>query len=209
MAQKSQDDLDAHFQEQMQFLYASAKVYDEGLQIEAVRLATIFRTLLHDGPASSKSLLAQMGVKQQLRYANTGMTIPDNGDFVGTVLAPIRVGGSSSQPYVALLHDAEVQGRQSFGGWWNAVVIQAHQIRFTRKDVVLTLANKEGGSHVDPKREARYDFLRRLGVGWEVRNASGDVVDPGNPALPTMRQMTFELEVTVSENERLSWLLAG
>jgi hypothetical protein len=199
---KSPQDLKGHFQEQMGFLSASAAIYDGGISAEALRLATTTRVLVHDTPKSN-SLLNQMEVKLSLEFLNTGMTITSEpgSEFVGAVLAPIVMGasGQSGPIYAAMLDKAGVQERQSFYTWWMAPVIGTHQGTFTRKDVVMALANVEGGAHVDPKMTQRYADLRRLGVGFTFSGPSGEAVQPNNPALPTMRQIAFELDTTVRE----------
>jgi hypothetical protein len=52
----------------------------------------------------------------------------------------------------------------SVGAWWKRIALSfpsnGTQMIYTRKKVVLTLANKEGGAHVDPVEDA--DYVRLL-----------------------------------------------
>ena len=58
----------------------------------------------------------------------------------------------------------------SFTRWWEEVVIRDRTGQvFSRKDLVLALANKEGGAHVDPLLDDRYAGLVRFhSMGWTV-----------------------------------------
>lgn len=73
MASRPRDkaELLARLNEQLGFMDDSAQLFDDGKEAEYARLAVIVRVLVHD-TKSSKSLLAQLGVKHSLKYLNTG-----------------------------------------------------------------------------------------------------------------------------------------
>ncbi len=49
-----------------------------------------------------------------------------------------------------------------FEQWWEkVVVVDSHRNQFTRQQLVLTLANREGGAHVDPRLDPAYAALTR------------------------------------------------
>jgi hypothetical protein len=88
---------------------------------------------------------------------------------------------------------------------------------FTRKELVLFLANKLGGAHVGEKMPVRFAALTKmnsLGWGW-TRNETGGVTllvpaGPGDQkmgsAVPVnVRQIAFEAEETITR--RLTDLL--
>lgn len=56
----------------------------------------------------------------------------------------------------------------NFDDWWNEWVIVDHnKSAFSRKDLILNLANKDGGAHVDPKLDQDYaNLTRNNSVGW-------------------------------------------
>ena len=99
---------------------------------------------------------------------------PRPGNLVATNgLVLMQVGGPGPV-YVAPLDDGPPsrynKPRKRFDEWWNAVIIldEGGQ-KFTRKDLVLALANKEGGAHVDPELDAAYGALSRSGsLGWMI-----------------------------------------
>ncbi len=206
MPRFSRDELVDKLRDQMGFLQRSADTFDAGIPSEALRLAVTLRVLLYDKP-DAPSLLAQLGFKQSLRLVSTGAMPPARGGtFMGAVLAPLRMGPPGTKTeHVAMREQVARAAEQPFYIWWKAPIIGTSGYVFTREDVVLALAHKEGGAHVSAKIATKYDHLRRLGIGGVCRDASGLIVDPGNPALPSCRQISFEVEVTI--HEQLSSLL--
>lgn len=62
------------------------------------------------------------------------------------------------------------------------------------KDLVLTLANQEGGAHVDPALNERYEVLsKRDGLGWVAISGEGEQPFAGSAVAIAVRQITFEL----------------
>lgn len=99
----SHDDLVEKLQQQVRFLRRSADLYDDGAEDEALRLATIIRTLVYD-TSSSHSLLGQLCVKETFTYLDTAERIEPNNllatmglvsgkvdlqDMVGSYVAPL------------------------------------------------------------------------------------------------------------------------
>jgi hypothetical protein len=71
----------------------------------------------------------------------------------------------------------------------------------TRKDLVLWLADTDGGAHVDPTLDVHYDDLLRHGPNVEFF-ANGQGGDLGSVIAPSMRQVAYELLESLS-----GWLL--
>ena len=91
----------------------------------------------------------------------------------------------------------------SFTKWWEGTVIRdgSGQL-FTRRDLILAMANKEGGSHVDPQLDEAYASLARFhSQGWQVN--TGDVrLTPNNSIVAaSVRQIAHE----VLESMKLSF----
>lgn len=147
--------------EQMHFLRTSLTVfYDRGDFAESVRIATIIRVLVHE-TGVSKPLLKQAqpdgldlpildhagerpGEKSILRFAVSIRMGP-------TLASAVDLGSSHH-----LL--------STVGAWWNAEVFTfrtrlGRQLVYSRKKVVLILANTEGGAHVDPDEDLDYARL--------------------------------------------------
>ena len=71
---QTHDELVEHLRSQVRFLERSAAAFDAGDEDEASRLATSIRVLVHDPPKGRPaSLLAQLGVKDDLRYVDTSL----------------------------------------------------------------------------------------------------------------------------------------
>lgn len=76
---------------------------------------------------------------------------------------------------------------------------------WTRKELVLQLANQEGGAHVDPNLNEDYEALaRRNHLGWhmESRDESGLITIGATPfegdaVAISVRQIAYELLTTL------------
>jgi len=81
-----------------------------------------------------------------------------------------------------------------FSEWWEKVVIvDSNKNKFTRRELVLTLANKEGGAHVDPLIDEAYaELTRHNSVGWIVSDGKSEM--PINDVeLFSVRQIAHEV----------------
>jgi hypothetical protein len=65
---------------------------------------------------------------------------------------------------------------------------------FTRKDLVLSIANQDGGAHVDPQLDEDYAGLtRKNSIGW-VAEIDGKIIpNESNPALASIRQIAYKV----------------
>jgi hypothetical protein len=87
------DELFSHLREQLYFLQASARSYDQGIEGEAKRLAVVLRILLHDRGRNSHSLLGSIGVKETLLFHDVVGPVPaDAFVFVGLWMRPTTNG---------------------------------------------------------------------------------------------------------------------
>src|SRR5262245_21697436 len=224
MPRQTAADLTQHLRTQLNYLRRSGAAFDEGDITEAARLAVTVRVLVHNTKVST-SLLKQLGVQHQLSYPDTARrrTPRPPGVLAYTWdagLGEIRMDSDKAQ-FVAPLGGGDEEstyGRQPFRTWWNRPIL--HDMLghiFKRSEVVLFLAQKLGGAHVDPKLPVRFEAMTKLnslGWGW-TRNEKGGiaVVVPAGPsdepmgsAIPVnVRQIAFELESAVMEHlsERL------
>lgn len=202
---QSADDLRRHLAESVGFLEVSSAAFDGGSLAEAKRLATTLRVLAHDVTGKSVSLLHQLGIKDSMRFISTvGVDRPGNvAPYHG--LVGIRLGGGVT--FRARLANVSAAERREhpFDRWWNEVVIDNRAgTVLTRKDLILALANKDGGAHVDPELQSSYAALTRaVGVGWIglTASAEGPVLEV---ELHSARQVAFEM----LESLRASGVLA-
>jgi len=178
------EDLIQSLEEQLYFLDSSLTNYSENktikkyenkvigtpfntelkTEIEAKRIATIVRTLLHD-TENSTSLLKLLGIKDTIRYLDTsapndgrlhsmtgmlGVRNSDSIQYLGLV-AKINTGNSLIATPLYRQHLVEwYQGylKLNFSDWWGKEIINIKGYKHTRSDLILTVVNKDGGAHI-------------------------------------------------------------
>lgn len=185
------DELLEHLSEQRDWLASSAARFDEGVMSESKRMASVVRTLLQ----SEGALLAQLGVRESMQYADSV------GDVSGAIFAMGLVSVVGASPGFRYGVSLGVVGdRCSFDQWWNNTVVKTMDFGgLRRRDIVLKLANKDGGSHVDPVMPQAYRAVtRENGMEWIVWSEGGEEVEhPGNPVPWAMRKIAHELMITL------------
>lgn len=200
------DELAEQLRIQVGFIERSAKAYDDGYEDEARRLATVVRVLVHD-TRLSKSLLGQLGVKEKLRYHDTTLIkLPASIQLVGSAglaLQEVKTGPDGHGRYVPVgdeLHPHRIRPPVPFPDWWSHP-FQIADDQFIRKQIVLNVANQDGGAHVDPQLDPLYAQLTRTNfAGWKYTNAEGTERDfDGNVALACVRQIAYEIRRTLTE----------
>src|SRR5258707_6741695 len=151
----------AKLKEQMDFLRNSVRAFYDGQFAESERIATAIRVLVHE-TQQCKPLLKQaqpngldLQIREHVDEAKPGAEEIFSfavGVRMGPTLAPaVDLGSSHYTP-------------SSIGAWWNRTVFTfpsrvGTQLVYTRKKVVLILANKEGGAHVDEYEDPDYARL--------------------------------------------------
>lgn len=174
---QTKKELRSHLEENLGFLSASAASFDAGHLGEAKRLAVSIRVLLHD-TKNSKSLLGLLGWKQGFSFLDTAHDYDPKNLVSHHGLVGLRIGEGNGSYYAPL--DNLPHRRPSkyipFSDWWNKVVIaDSHRNKFNRRDLILALANKDGGAHVDPDLDQAYaDLTRNNSVGWIFSNGKNE-----------------------------------
>lgn len=191
---QSKEELQEHLRDTLQAVELSARAFDEGYDGEAKRLAAAIRVLMHD-TRNSKSLLGQLGLKTIPFYDTS---IPRHPKTIMTYNGITAIGlTSQGATYVAPLDElpADSPPRQvSFEQWWNGVIFVDQGGReTTRGDLILAVANKDGGAHVDPVLDEKYANLsRRNALAWRFSGPRGDVPLEG-PERAAVRQIAHEV----------------
>lgn len=188
----------AHLEEQRDWLVASAARFDSGVASEAKRMALTLRVLLHD-TARSRALLSQLGWLDVLQFADSADVEINERTVVAIQLASVGW-GSNGFTYVANL--GPISERRPFAEWWTRTVVKTPAgSSFSRRALVLALANQDGGGHVDPKLSADYSGLSRdNAIGWELLPPSGQVSDlEGTPVPVQVRKIAYEVALTLDE----------
>jgi hypothetical protein len=205
-------DLEAHLDEQLAFLEASACSFDNGFEGEAKRLATTMRVLLHD-TRQSHSLVGQLG-KKNARFADTALPLNPANLLTHGGLITIAMGAPSK--YVPMLDDVPVSKHATFEDWWNMpVFVDKDRNQLTREQLVLIAANQDGGAHVDPALDRVYaDLARNNSLNWMTVEA-GQARPMDGPERAALRQIAHEVLKTFkpgyakSPKHRAQMLVAG
>jgi hypothetical protein len=187
-------ELEQELNDQIELLKLDLANYDAGMEIAAKGIAAKLRVLLHDS-RTCHSLLGQIGKNVALFHDTSHKFEPGN---VFTYSGLITVSALTHNPKYNAPLDNLPQGsdRQiAFDDWWNAVVfLDKEHEEFSRRDLVLTLADQDGGAHVDPEVEKKYYALTRQNtLGWQTQTASGTWKALSNPHYAAVRQIAHEV----------------
>ncbi len=170
--------------------------FDDGVEQEAINLAVRIRVLVHDTNRSI-SLLTLLGKKKMMFY-DSAPPINTSNLLSETPLLLIRFNreeGGSYRARLDALGDKAPNRGVPFSKWWNkSVILVIPNDRFSRRDLVMTVANKAGGAHVDPELPSAFANVAKFNsVGWKSM-IDGFEDDPTNsPVSASIRQITHEM----------------
>jgi hypothetical protein len=155
-------DLFEHLRRQLDFIARSCEAYDRGYLDEGIRIAQQVRVLIHQTP-KSKSLLTQLGATK-IRLLTTVSPISSRTIFFDGISTCTFRGDKDGKPGegtvgARLGGGPPVQKQFPLEAWWNQPLYVRNEIRVTRKNLVLTAANKDGGAHVDSNLTREYQEL--------------------------------------------------
>lgn len=188
---KNNFELTTDLKKQHYLLQKSCDDFDAGDEVEALSIATNLKVLLHDTKKSS-ALYFQLGYQKYPFLSNTSRYLPENLiSYSG--LVGIRMTGGKSSEYMPQIDKSTTAITIMFDDWWNEVVIDDRKNLFSRKDIVLYLANKVDGNHVDPNTIESFDELSVLNtISWSTSSGEEQIaVD--NILYPTVRAIAQEV----------------
>jgi len=199
---RTQQDLKERFNIQLGLLKLACINYDNNAEIAGFNIATSIRVFVHD-TRNSTSALTHIN-RKNIDYLNTcNINSRPTGTFTGLIYNSFRnihdgQGGSALfQPLFTSDFHSRVKEWIDFEKWWNAVVFQNPDgAMLTRKTLVLTAANQEGGAHIDDEIDELYDkFRHSYSTGIVIQGRlSGAIRGFDNvPVLPAVRQIGYEL----------------
>ncbi len=200
---RERPNLEEKLAQQLKLIQDLGHLYDSGNEFVALSLATCLRVLLHD-TASSHSLLAQLRKLDSLKFVDTAYhRNPANliRSHEGLVAMAV-IEGKEGSWYVPNLKNNETERNfplERFASWWKLMVLQdwvGHS--WTRQSLVLEIANKEGGSHVDPNQsEGMRAVELENSMGWIVHDSRGEHSFENKPFFPSIRQIAWEVQLTL------------
>jgi len=151
---QSEGDLKEQLNEQIGFIKRSAELYDRGYPEEAKRIALNVRILVHD-TTNSLSLLKQLNMINITKFFDTSMKrIKDDIDKTAWHCLTLI----HANKHIPILDwNIKSAKKVNFEEWWNSVVlVDSPGNEFTRKQLILYVADQNGGAHVDPKLDEIY-----------------------------------------------------
>ena len=171
---------------------------------------TKLRLLLHDTQQGrSRSLLDQLDLRSGRFWDSAGEITKNHITPACTLLASqISDSGGRYVPLVATGFN-DVIKQVPFVTWWNGVILEdSSNHRFSRRDLVLHVADTDGGAHVDPNLDAAYMALSRsnsLGHTFVTGSSLEEIITrpatqttfQGRPELACMRQIAYEVLCTI------------
>jgi hypothetical protein len=143
-------------EENLGFLKNSLNQIEKGDYFEVKRIASSIRTLIHD-TNNSHSLIKQLENHPGNNFKTECFFYANGTPLKGTLLEGLSTCIRCQLPRMRF--DESIESHEDYfrtwntlDDWWNGLLFKNPllQEHFTRKDIILHFANKEGGSHVDP-----------------------------------------------------------
>lgn len=199
--QRPKDELKRELVEQLQLLRHSCRAFDSGLEAVAKHISLSLRVLLHHH-GQSRALLDQLGLRGP-RYLTSAPPLNPRNILTECNLVLMQVGttGAHYLPLVAAGAPPVPLQPIPFVDWWNNPVLKDNRGRtFCRRELVLNVADTDGGAHVDPELEEAYMAIsRENSLGWVFSADGRDSALEGRPELACMRQIAHELLSTIHQ----------
>ena len=195
---RSFSELYVKLEEQLQHIKSSIKSYDDGADIEAQRIATALRTIFSD-TKNSKSLLTNLGIRNDTfiissvsQYVPTNMLL-----FNELIISEVSMANELNGKWIPRCNaDTKLPNKWLHpNDWWNEIVFDDKITVFSRRDIVLTIADKDGGAHVDTELTEEFVNLainNSLGATYGYDEASFSPFDK-NPTYVCVRQIAHEV----------------
>jgi len=188
-----------HLARQLRFIERSCEVYDEGYTDEAIQIAVRIRVVLHPGGKKSRSLLQHLN-SGRIPLLTTSEGAPERPDLIQyDGLGSFRAssdGETVSSVYGPGVDNALHSEYIKADRWWKQVVLFAEKTPYSRRDVVLGVAEQEGGAHVAAAPTAEYQKLMTPGLLWdfvEVADGVETITPAADVRFKYIRQMAYEL----------------
>jgi len=209
---RSLNELNDKLKEQIGFLNSSCSAFDSGSESEAKRIAAIIRVLIHD-TNKSISLFSQLGIKKKLEFLDSSLPIdpqlvdPKKREYVFQGLpglVGIRFASLQAKFVPPLILREGAKQLVGFSEWWeNKIVPGEEEKRYSRKQLILWLANKEGGAHIDEDINAAYRKLDKSSLGMTFSVGGVNKGFSNSSVDASVRQIGWEVRETIKNYMKL------
>jgi hypothetical protein len=205
MVVRTRAEIQAALQDQLKMIAASCGAYDKGEKWEAPRLASSVYVVVHDRGKRDRSLLTQLGLKDQLRFVSSGHPSNPRNVLAESPLIITRVWSDGRAEYLPRLDGSPKRLRAlSFSEWWeNELIYRRGQYQMTRKNLAFSLRSREGGAHFDPELTdpAYIHMAREHATTPAVTDLAGNTKAVLGAEQASMRQIAWELMQTLKAIE--------
>jgi tetratricopeptide (TPR) repeat protein len=178
---------------QLGFLKRSCEIFDHGNEDEAIRIAVTLRTLFRDTQNSTSlmKLLGQTDLVQLLSTIETEEDEPRLKQIDIKEFVPVMLTSDGKKPYL----DASNKNRELFlDNWLNEKILILNGERFSREDIIITAANKDGGTHVPKKLNQKAKLLKKsIGEYTIFENKRRITNELNNHHFFILRQLAYEV----------------
>lgn len=215
---RTPDDTKRIFINKYERLKVECDNYDKGnepfLQIEY--MSASLRILLKD-TKSCKSLLAQLNEKDNISFIDTSsqpntisfwkfgnnisnLNVVVSSVYMGLLVKSVCLDETSHIHYqfMPILDKNRNAVTKNFDDWYNSEVYNDGTFSITRKKLIETIAEQDGGVHVDSGIEKDYNIFKKKD-SLQVR-VNGDIaVFDNNPAFVSLRQISYEVLASLED----------
>lgn len=159
----------------IQFIQRSCEDYDRGSENESLRIATSLRVIFHNTNASV-SLISHLGFDlKEMLTSSRGHE--DWKDYLA-----LRENLNSPELIIMIPMLGNEFRKISIEDWWEKETVFKHNSKnHSRRKIILSIANKDGGAHVDKELEKYYEFLCS---GEYALGITGNLEYNGPPPFP-------------------------
>ncbi|WP_234853388.1 hypothetical protein [Paracoccus everestensis] len=206
---RTEEELKAALDEHIGFLQSSCEAFDKGVLAEGKRIANSIYTLIWDYKRT-KSILSQIGAKENMLFLSSGDKLDKDeilAQKAGSYASPrllmfgFNERGITWEPRLGAV--PSVHSWLSFKDWWEDEPIfwaaeaegSINRIFVSRRELITSLTDQEGGRHLDPILDSEGYKLMKFDEGW--RDASTNEVVLRDQALFMARQIGWEMLQTL------------
>src|SRR5262249_42839558 len=145
---------------------------------------------------SSHPVLDQLDELDTQEFVDTALPRVEGtvGSYSGLISIFMGKDGTGFVPHLdAVPH--QVLSKLSFSDWWaKPIFVDSEGRSISRKDLVLTAANQDGGAHVDPSLNTVYaELSKQNSLGFFSGTPDGEFLPMRGPERAAIRQIAHEV----------------
>lgn len=179
------------FRRQLIFIRTSCELFDRGMFEEGMRISVSLRVLFHD-TRSSTSLLTHLNAKN-INVLSTVEKI-EGCQYADPMVGFSNYGEQQGLRPSCLLYAFWSEYRElPVEEWWNQVIRIQGGNKLSRRNMILTLANQDGGAHVDSNVDPNYKDFNKYPTITHIMTDGTKIPGFNETSLIVMRQIGFEV----------------